>query len=257
MRVVSLTCSNTEIVCALGCSELLVGVDDHSDRPAEVVSQLPRVGPDLHVDISAVVDLEPDLVLASLTVPGHEQVLAGLEGAGLEFLAPEPVSLEDIYADIRIIAKALEVAERGEALINEMRSHLSQTQTLSKPPKLLVQWWNRPTVSPGRYSWVTDLIDAAGGTNPLAENLVKSTPLADEQVALIDPDAIILAWCGVAPDKYRPDVIYRNPTWRDTKAVRKNQVYCIPEAYLGRPGPGVTAGFDALKRIVREVHANR
>ena len=257
MRVVSLTCSNTEIVCALGCAELLVGVDNHSDRPAEVVAHLPRVGPDLQVDISAVVDLEPDLVLASLTVPGHEQVLAGLEEAGLEFLAPEPILLEDIYADIRTIARALNVAERGEALINEMRAHLSQMQAFSNPPKLLVQWWNRPTISPGRDSWVTDLIDAAGGTNPLADNPVKSTPLTDEQVALIDPDALVLAWCGVAPEKYRPDVIYRNPTWQDTKAVRKNQVYCVPEAYLGRPGPGVTAGFDALKHIVREVNANR
>ena len=257
MRVVSLTCSNTEIVCALGCADLLVGVDDHSDRPVEVVSRLPRVGPDLQVDIDAVADLEPDLVLASLTVPGHERVLEGLEAAGLEFLAPEPVSLEDIYTDIRVIARALEVADAGEALISEMRSHLSQPQTFADPPKLLVQWWNRPTIAPGRDSWVTDLIDAAGGTNPLADNPVKSTPLTDEQVALIDPDAVILAWCGVAPDKYRPDVVCNNPAWQDVRAVRKNQVYCVPEAYLGRPGPSVTAGFDALKQIVRNVHANR
>ena len=49
MRLVSLTCSNTEIVCALGCADLLVGVDDHSDYPEEVVATLPRVGKDLNV----------------------------------------------------------------------------------------------------------------------------------------------------------------------------------------------------------------
>ena len=38
MRVVSLTCSNTEIVCALGAADVLVGVDDHSDYPVEVVA---------------------------------------------------------------------------------------------------------------------------------------------------------------------------------------------------------------------------
>ena len=47
--MVSLACSNTEIVCALGCAEMLVGVDDHSDHPPEVVRALPRVGPDLGV----------------------------------------------------------------------------------------------------------------------------------------------------------------------------------------------------------------
>jgi hypothetical protein len=43
VRVVSLACSNTEIVCALGCEHLLVGVDDHSDVPTVVVGRLPRV----------------------------------------------------------------------------------------------------------------------------------------------------------------------------------------------------------------------
>ena len=73
MRVVSLACSNTEIVCALGCGDLLVGVDDHSDYPQEIISTLPRVGPDLEIDVDTVAALKPDLVLASLTVPGHEK----------------------------------------------------------------------------------------------------------------------------------------------------------------------------------------
>ena len=60
MRIVSLTCSNTEIVCALGCADRLVGVDNHSDYPAQVVKRTPRVGPDLTIDIQKVVDLKPD-----------------------------------------------------------------------------------------------------------------------------------------------------------------------------------------------------
>ena len=63
MRVVSLTCSNTEIVCALGASDLLVGVDDHSDFPEDVVARLARVGPDLTVDAKAVAEyLKPAIV---------------------------------------------------------------------------------------------------------------------------------------------------------------------------------------------------
>jgi iron complex transport system substrate-binding protein len=70
MRIVTHTCSNTEIVCALGRGDWLVGVDDHSDHPPEVVQALPRIGPDLDVDIARISALEPDLVITSLTVPG-------------------------------------------------------------------------------------------------------------------------------------------------------------------------------------------
>ena len=251
MRVVSLACSNTEIVCALGCADFLVGVDSHSDRPVEVVSSLPKVGPDLDIDIEAVTRLEPDLVLASLTVPGHERVVAGLEAAGLAYLAPEPVSLEDVYRDVRDIARALGVAERGEGLVGEMRAAL-QPVTVPNPPKLLVQWWPKPVIAPGRLSWVDDLIQAAGGRNILEEG-VKSRPLSDEEVRGLDPDAVILAWCGVAPEKYRPDVIYKNPRWGGVGAIQKGQVHCVPEAFLGRPGPGLVEGFRALRGVVESV----
>src|SRR5690554_6277861 len=97
MRIVSTVCSNTEIVCALGAADLLVGVDDHSDFPAEVVAKLPRVGPDLTVDPEKIRALEPDLVLASLTVPGHEKVIASVEAAGLPYRAFQPFTIEDVF----------------------------------------------------------------------------------------------------------------------------------------------------------------
>lgn len=91
---------NTEIVCALGCADLLVGVEDHSDYPVEVIRNLPRIGPDLSVDVERVEALHPDLVISSLTVPGHEKIIEALEAAKLPLLVVEPASLEDVYGDI-------------------------------------------------------------------------------------------------------------------------------------------------------------
>ncbi|HEY6557345.1 MAG TPA: helical backbone metal receptor [Polyangiaceae bacterium] len=253
MRVVSLTCSNTEIVCALGCGALLVGVDDHTDYPEDVIASLPRVGPDLQIDVSAVARLQPDLVLASLTVPGHERIVEALTRAKLPFIAPEPVSLDDVYADIRLIGRQLGVPERAAALVDAMQQELACAPQPARAPRILVEWWPKPVIAPGRLSWVDDLIARAGAINPLHDVAVKSQPLTDEQVCALSPDAVVMSWCGVKPHKYRADVVYRRAAWQDLPAIRERRVYGIAEAYLGRPGPRLVEGFRALRRIVDDL----
>ncbi len=255
MRIVSLNCSNTEIVCALGLADQLVGVDDHSDFPEDVVADLPRVGPDLGIDIDRVAELKPDLVLASLTVPGHEDVIAGLERAGLPFLAPEPTSVDDVYADIRELANAMNVGERADAVVEELAQALEPATVDADAPTILVQWWPKPVIAPGRQSWVNDLLLAAGAANPIIDRDVKSTPLEDSEVSAIDPDAIVISWCGVKPEKYRPEVIYRNPAFADMKAIVRRQVFCVPEGYLGRPSPRLADGARAFREIVEKLRS--
>ena len=252
MRIVSLACSNTEIVCALGAADLLVGVDDHSDFPTEVVAELPRVGPDLSIDMDAVLDLGPDLVLASLTVPGHEKVVEDLEEAGLETLTLEPTSLGDVYGNVREIAHALGAAERGETLVRELQTELVDRGSAVKRPRIIVQWWNRPTIAPGALSWVTDLLELVGAENPLGRERVKSRPISDDELSFLNPDAIVVSWCGVKPEKVRPEVVTRNPAWQHVEAVKRGQIYAVPEAYLGRPGPRLIYGYRALAEIVQK-----
>jgi iron complex transport system substrate-binding protein len=268
VRVVALTCSNTEIVCHLGCEDLLVGVDDHSDWPESVVARLPRVGPDLDIDVDRVLALEPDLVLASLTVPGHERVVERIERAGLRFIATEPVSLADVYRDIEQIAELLGAQSKGSALVRSLRAELDEPPPTEGPrsvrplggdrkrdrPKVLVEWWPKPVIVPGRDSWVTQLLEAAGGENPMRERPVKSAPITDDEAIALSPDAVVISWCGVKPEKYRPDIVYRRPAWRTIPAIEHHRVYCVPEAFLGRPGPRLIEGYRAFRRIVAQVH---
>jgi len=254
LRVVSHTCSNTEIVCALGCAEMLVGVDDHSDYPVEVVSRLSRIGPDLGVDVERVKRLEPDLVLTSLTVPGHEKIIEALTTARLPLLVVEPKSLADVFADVEHIACALGVKERGVELVRRMRAEaIDDTEAPSVRPAILVEWWPKPVIVPGRYSWVSDMITLAGGANPWAERDCKSTPITDEEAIVAAPDAIVLSWCGVKPEKMRPDIVRKRATWRDVPAVAMGNIYCIPEAWMGRPGPRLLDGLRAIREIVTQI----
>jgi len=253
VRVVSLTCSNTEIVCALGLGQLLVGIDDHSDFPHDVVSRLPRLGPDLEIDVEAVAALRPDLVLASLTVPGHERVLEALSRARLPFIAPEPISVSDIYSDILCIGSRLGVSARAAALVSDMQRELAAPPPeRTRIPSILVEWWPKPVIVPGRDSWVNQLLAAAGGKNPLASRPVKSEPVNDELVRELDPDAVVISWCGIKLEKYRPEIVYRRAGWQNVRALEQRRVYAIPEAHLGRPGPRVIEGYRAFCRIVAE-----
>jgi iron complex transport system substrate-binding protein len=294
MRIVSLACSNTEIVAALGCAHLLVGVDNHSDEPADVLASLPRVGPDLQIDVRAVAALNPDLVLGSLTVPGHETVIEAVEAAGLPLLTLAPERLADIPADVERIALALApadpgVIDRGDALARELTSAFAgpvggrrgagsgaaglhaagalveggagapraDTDTgegadRDALPRVLIQWWPKPVIAPGNRSWAHDLIELAGGRNLLQEDACLSRPISDEDVAARNPDLIVVSWCGVHPDKYRPEVVLRNPAFGQTSAIRQGRVLSIPEAWLGRPGPRLLNGLSALRSAVTD-----
>ena len=255
MRLVTLACSNTEIVCALGCGDLLVGTDDHSDYPPEVVAKLPRVGPDLTPSMEAIAALRPDLVIASLTVPGHEKVIANLEDAGLPFVAYEPTSVEDVYADIQDIAGHIGVSHRGRQVADDLRRRLEAPlpPLPGPPPNIAVQWWPKPVILPGRQSWVHDLLERVGATHPLVDEDVKSRPLEDDELRRHAPDAIVISWCGVRLEKYRPDVVLNHPAWQDLEAIRHRRVYPVAEAFLGRPSPLLADGFQALRRIVEEL----
>ncbi len=249
MRVFSHTCSNTEIVCALGAAELLIGIDDDSDFPAAVVAPLPKLGRDLDLDVSGVAALKPDLVLTSLTVPGHERIVSELEALGLRTLLCDPQSLDDIYRDIARIAAALGIPARGDALTRRMRADMPRVETTQRP-RVLIEWWPKPVIAPTRRSWATDLIELAGGSNPWSGIDAKSSPLTDAQIFETPPDAIVMSWCGVKEENYRAEIVRRRPGWENLPAVRHDCIVAITEAFLGRPGPRVVEGYRALKNVI-------
>ncbi|SFF61169.1 iron complex transport system substrate-binding protein [Fontimonas thermophila] len=255
VRVVSHTCSNTEIVCALGCADRLVAIDSDSDFPPEIVAGLPKLGRDLDIDVGAVAALRPDLVLTSLTVPGHERIVTTLQALGLPCLVIDPQSLDDVFASIRTIAGALGVPERGERLVREMDAAMPALSVPADAPPLLVEWWPKPVIGAARRSWVHDLIERAGGRNALAAFDAKSVTVDTDALAAVAPNAIVMSWCGVRPEKYRAEVVLRRAGWQDVPAVRHGRVYGVSEAFLGRPGPRLVEGYRALRRIVVTVLA--
>jgi len=251
VRIVSHTCSNTEIVCALGAGRQLVGVDADSDYPVEVVTPLPKLGRDLELDVAQVEALRPDLVLTSLTVPGHERIVEALKQAKLPVLVIDPIGLDGVYDSIAQVAEALGLLNRGRSLIAQMQADMPPVEPRGARPKVLVEWWPKPVIAPARLSWVNELLRLAGGVNPFEDRDGKSAEVSDADVQAAAPDAVVMSWCGVKEDKYRRDVVERRPGWSNVPAVKHGRIFPVTEAYLGRPGPRLVEGYRALKEICR------
>lgn len=249
MRVIAHTCSNTEIVSALGRAGWLVGVDDHSDFPVEVVNKLPRIGADLDIDIEKIQALKPDLVITSLTVPGHERCVERIRQAGIPHLITQPHSLSDVQDDILKIGQALDANQAAQTLVDEFEKRRSAARPGHAVP-ILVEWWPKPVIVPGRRSWVNEMLELAGGVNPWAHVDAESLPIDVKQARDAAPEAIVMSWCGVDESKYRPYIVSRREGWNTIPAVRRHRIFAISEAWLGRPGPRLLQGIDHLREVI-------
>jgi iron complex transport system substrate-binding protein len=251
-RIVSLAASNTEIVCALGLADRLVGLDDYSDYPPEV-QHLPRVGRDLAIDVARVRALQPDLVLASLSVPGMERNIPALETAGLPYIAIEPHGWDGLWSDIRAVGAAGGVPHRAETLVAELQARAARiAELVADPvarPSVYWEWWPRPTITAGGPSWITTMCRLAGGESCFADLEGESATVDPAQVRARDPHVIVLCWCGAHK---LPDVasVAARPGWAELTAVRAGRVHAVLEPCFGRPGPRLVDGLEALARLL-------
>jgi iron complex transport system substrate-binding protein len=253
-RIVSIAPSNTEILHALGLGRRIVGVDSWSDYPPRVL-RLPRLGSDLRVDVARVAALEPDLVVASLHVPGMQDNLPAFERAGLAYLALGGRGLDGVWQDMRIIGRYLGRARRAEDLINTTRARLARVaeRSASRTPRPRVHWeWSAHPVVAARRSWITELLDLAGADNLYADLDVESVRITPAEAIARQPDVIVACWCGARKLPTRERILGR-PGWQDTPAVRAGQVAVFAEDLFGRPGPRLADGLEKLAALLERL----
>ena len=254
MRIASLCPSNTEILCALGVGDQLVALDRSSDWPPEIRG-LPRVGPDLEVDVAAIAALRPDLVFSSLSVPGMEKNLERLDEAGIPQVVLDSQSLDAVYAALLQAGRVLGRAAQAQAVIAAMKQRLAtvEADTLPRRPKVFLEWWPRPVIVPGRRCWTTEMIRIAGGESLFGDLDVRSTPVEMDRVLERPPDLMLSCWCGVPHDKQKPTKMAERPGWDRLEAVRHGRMLAAEECYFGRPGPRVVEGVEWLHARLKEL----
>lgn len=252
MRLVSLCPSNTELIEYLGFTHQLVGVDDFSDWPKEI-RHLPRVGPDLFINMDQVQQLKPDLVIASLTVPGMEKNIEQLENRNIPHIVINPNSVTDIRDSIIQLAEVLDVKKRGEEIARRFDEKIQQYKELSatvEKKTLYWEWWPKPVFTPGRKNWLTDISDLAGGKNIFSDTDVVSLQTSWEDVYERNPEHICLAWVGVSQEKMKPELLKSRPNWDKLTAIKKDNIYVLEESLYCRPSPRIIEGLTKLASIL-------
>ncbi|MBY0124272.1 cobalamin-binding protein [Bacillus sp. S/N-304-OC-R1] len=251
MRVVSICPSNTELMEYLGLAHLLVGVDDFSDWPEQIV-HLPRLGPDLSINMDKVEQLKPDLVLASLSVPGMGKNIEELVKRNIPHIVLNPQSLEDIANDLVFAAKALGKLEAGEKAAADFQSQIEElkriTGAIDKKPSLYWEWWPKPVFTPGQINWLTEISELAGGVNLFKDVELASVQTNWDDVYQRNPDYICLAWVGVRKEKVNPDIVLKRPNWDQLDAVKNKHIFVLEEELYCRPSPRLIEGAIKLAK---------
>jgi iron complex transport system substrate-binding protein len=250
MRIVSLCPSNTELLGYLELTGSLVAVDDYSDWPGEVRS-LPRLGPDLHIRMDEVEQLQPDLVVASLTVPGMEKNIEELERRKLPYTVLNPKSLDDIGENILQLGEISNIQEKSQIIykkyhqiIDNYRSYSQQIKTTR--PSIYWEWWPKPVFTPGGANWLTEISFLAGGRNVYEEEVRNSLKTDWQDVMSRNPDIINLVWVGVRKNKVRAEIVKSRQGWEQINAVRNNQIHILDEPLYCRPSPRLLTGLKKL-----------
>jgi iron complex transport system substrate-binding protein len=241
-RIVSLQPSATVILAALGELERVVACTKYCRDVVPEVASSSRIilADSWTANAEQIMAAKPDLVIAS--VPYQEKSVIEILRAGAPFLGLAPKTLKDIYGDIALIAGVAGAGDRGEELIRSMSEGVERVRAMASGlarPRVFCEEWGKPLIA--SQAWVAELVEAAGGTFVGAAG----KQISAEDVARMDPEVIVAAWCG-AGDRVPLEKIIEARGWQQTAAAREGRVYCIGDEFLNTPAPTLLKGLDAL-----------
>jgi iron complex transport system substrate-binding protein len=251
-RIVSLAPSSTEIVCALGACDRLVGVTDFDDFPASV-TDLPKVVIGAQVDIELVVAAEPDLVLAAGNELTPSAVIDDLEELGLPVLVLYPADLEEVYEEIHLVGAAIDARAEAETLVAGMLERAEAVaRAVEGAARLRVFYevglFAGTIYTAGADSFLASLITAAGG-DPITGDAL-STSIALEDLITADPELILLGDAAYDPS-ITPATVALRPGWHVMSAVAEGRIrIMLDDLVVTRPGPRIIDGLEALARAI-------
>jgi len=284
VRIVSLLASATEIVCALGAGEMLVGRSHECDNP-EWIKRLPSCSdpafdvsvssgeidrevrrrihsgePLYHVHGELIRELRADLLITQ----SHCEVCAVTPGDverscghGARQLTLSAISLEEIFQSILRISQELGLEDRGNAVVLRERERLDTVREKAahfERPTVVMLEWTDPLFAMG--NWGPELVETANGELLLGKKGEYSAAIPAEQLRDADPQHLIVAPCGFNLERSLREqaVLERYPWWRELQAVRTGHVtFADGNLFFNRSGMTVSQTAEIIAEILHGV----
>jgi len=244
------------------CSAAKIDIDGHSrDIDGQVKSLLREAISIFKVDHELLHELAPTIIVTqtqcdvcAVSLPDVEEAVSQLIASRPRLVSLAPRGLVDIWQDIRTVAQALGVAERGEQLVANLRMRLAEVQSraarMSHRPTVTCIEWIDPLMSAG--NWVPELVDIAGGKERCGKPGVHSPWMNWEDLIPADPDMIVIMPCGFDIPRIRRQLgpLLEDPRWSELDAARHGRVYLADgNQYFNRPGPRLVESTEILAEI--------
>jgi len=248
-RVVSLVPSLTETLFAFGVGDAVVGVTNFCVEPRDAVTGKTKVGGTKTLDVSRIVALEPDLVVASAEENRKEDIQALVrEGLQVYVTLPTTVAgaldlLEELAAMTRAGAKAGRIVEGARKALAKVRAAIE-----GRPPvRTFCPIWRNPwmTVGPGTY--MHDFIAVCGGANIFEWRHERYPRVELREVAEKDPQVVLLP---DEPYRFGPAHVSEITALRSISAVRENRIYLLEGRHLCWYGPRIAAGLRYVSSLL-------
>jgi ABC-type Fe3+-hydroxamate transport system substrate-binding protein len=247
-RIVSLNPAATELLFAIGAGSAVVGRTAWCDYPPEATA-VPSMGDGINPNLEAVVARKPDLVLL-YTSGQNADAARRLEGLGIPALRFRTDSLSDVPRLARVFGRLTGREVSGDSLADAFEAGLvaATAPAPARRPTVFLLVWDQPPMTVGRGSFLTELIERAGGENLFADIGGSSGPVSIEAVASRNPDVILLLGSELPAFSERPE-------WQVVRAVREQRFVRAEGSEFSRPSPRAPEAIrrlrDALERAVK------
>jgi iron complex transport system substrate-binding protein len=289
-RIVSLLASGTEIVCALGAGDRLVGRSHECDNPDWVKSLPPCSEPAFDITVSSleidrevnrrirageplyrihtdrIRELAPDLIIAQAhcevcaVTPG-DLTRSGCEWGGVRVLPLSPFTVDEIFGSVTEVAAALDLVEQGRALIEKERERLDRVRRsvagLRRPSAVMLEWMD-PMFAMG--NWGPELVELAGGELLLGNSGKHSAAFPSGLLREADPEYLIVAPCGFSLERVLAErsALESLPWWPEMRAVRAGTVaFADGNLFFNRSGMTISRTAEIIAEILHGAASRR
>jgi iron complex transport system substrate-binding protein len=244
-RIISLSPATTEILFALGAGDRLVG-RTHWDTHPDSARRIPDLGNGIRPNIEALLAARPDLVVLYATDDNRDAARA-LHANGTSVIALRIDRVADFVRATTVLGLLTDESARARTVVDSVTATLARVRAATgglPHPRVFLVANEQPLMALGAGSFVSELVDIAGGQNAFGDIAAPSPQVSFEEVLHRDPD-VVMAAPSLA------SVIRTDPRWRGLAAVRAGRVLDTDTTLVALPG--VRLG-EAAVSIARMLH---